>query len=149
MKASERYLRVVLSIMLYRVVKLVLVCGAEILRCDHSAVCWEAVLNKNLFTTPAIFARAFRIDGIKAKSRGISWGKQNIKFANARNRSRSTLFILSKRNDDLMVMQNVTVWVSTKFTSLLLAVGTSTVATALKKVKTMTSTHNLPLSSLI
>ena len=30
----------------------------------------------------------FRIDGIKAMSRGISGGKQKIKFANARNRGR-------------------------------------------------------------
>ena len=41
-----------------------------------------------------------------------------------------------------------TVWVSTKLTSLLLAVRTSTVATVSKKVKMITSTHNLPLSSL-
>jgi len=34
-------------------------------------------------------------------ARGISGGKQKIK------KSRSTLFIVSKRNDDLMVMQNV------------------------------------------
>ena len=46
MKASEQYLHVVLFIMLYRVVKFVLVCGAEILRCDHSSVCWGAVLNR-------------------------------------------------------------------------------------------------------
>ena len=44
----------------------------------------------------------FRIDGIKAMSRGISGGKQKIKFAKFE-KSRSTLFILSKRNDDFFV----------------------------------------------
>ena len=34
-------------------------------------------------------------------SRSISGGDQKVK------KSRSTLFILSKRNDDLMVMENV------------------------------------------
>ena len=34
----------------------------------------------------------FRIDGIKAMSRGISGGKQKVKFANARNRVRLCLF---------------------------------------------------------
>ena len=38
--------------------------------------------------------------------------------------------------------------VSTSFMSLLLAMRTSTVTTALQKVTTITSTHNLPLSSL-
>ena len=41
------------------------------------------------------------------------------------------------------------VWVSTKLTSLLLVVMTSTVATASKKVKMVTSTHNLPISYFI
>ena len=36
-------------------------------------------------------------------SRGISGGKQNIKFTNARNRGQLCLF---SRNNDLMVMQN-------------------------------------------
>ena len=34
----------------------------------------------------------FRIDGMKAMSRGISGGKQKIIFANARNRGRLCLF---------------------------------------------------------
>ena len=38
-------------------------------------------------------------------SRGISGGKQNMKFTNARNRGRN-LFILSQRNDGLMVIEN-------------------------------------------
>ena len=37
----------------------------------------------------------------EAMSRGISGGDQKVK------KSRSTLFILSKRNEDLMVMENV------------------------------------------
>ena len=36
-------------------------------------------------------------------SRGISGGKQNIKFANARNRGQLCLF---SRNNDLKVMEN-------------------------------------------
>ena len=43
----------------------------------------------------------FRIDGIKAMSRGISGGKQKIKFANLRNRGRLCSFF--KRNDDFFV----------------------------------------------
>ena len=38
-----------------------------------------------------LFTR-FRIDGIEAMSRGISGGKQKIKFVNARNRGRLCLF---------------------------------------------------------
>ena len=34
----------------------------------------------------------FRTDGIKAMSRGISGGKQKIKFTNTRNRGRLCLF---------------------------------------------------------
>ena len=38
----------------------------------------------------------FRIDGIKAMSRGISGGKQKIKLANLRNRGRLCLFSQNK-----------------------------------------------------
>ena len=41
--------------------------------------------------TRHLFTR-FRIDGRKAMSRGMSGGKQKIKFANARNRGRLCLF---------------------------------------------------------
>ena len=41
--------------------------------------------------TRHLFTR-FRIDGRKAMSRGISGGKQKIKFANTRNRGRLCLF---------------------------------------------------------
>ena len=48
----------------------------------------------------------FRIDGIKAMSRGISGNKQKMKFANAWDRGR--LYLFSKtQNDELIVMQNV------------------------------------------
>ena len=47
-----------------------------------------------------------RIDGIKAMSRGISGGKQVIKFANTIDRSQ-VFFIPSKRDDDSIVIQNV------------------------------------------
>ena len=81
-----------------------------------------------------------RIDGIKAMSRGISGGKQVIK-------SRPSLFILSKRGDDFTVMQNV-YRVLARFTSLLFAMRTSTVATAHTKLTMINSTHVLTLSSL-
>ena len=94
MKASEQYLHVVLFIMLYRVVKFVLVCGAEFLRCDHFSVCWEQYLRKiiDLIHDTRHLRTHFRNDGIKAMSRGISGGKQKIKFANTRNSGRLCLF---------------------------------------------------------
>ena len=45
-----------------------------------------------------------KIDGIKAMSRGISGGKQVVKFANTSNRGRVCLFI--KRDDDFIVIQS-------------------------------------------
>ena len=68
-------------------------------------------------------------------SRGISEGKQVIKFA--------SLFIPSKPNDHYILAKS-TVRVSTSFMSLLLAVSTRTVTTACKKVIMITSTHNWP-----
>ena len=49
----------------------------------------------------------FRTDGIKAMSRGISGGKQKVKFANERNRGRLCLFSLNDEKDVLIVMQIV------------------------------------------
>ena len=46
----------------------------------------------DLIHDPLHLCTRFRIDGIKAMSRGISGGKQKIKFANARNRGRLCLF---------------------------------------------------------
>ena len=46
-----------------------------------------------------------KIDGIKAMSRGISRGKQVIKFTNTCNRGRVCLFY--QKDDDFIVMQNV------------------------------------------
>ena len=70
-----------------------------------------------------------------------------IKFANTSNRRQVCLFS-QKRNDNLGLAK-CTVR-SICFPSFLLAgVRTSTVATASKKVTMVTSTHNLPLSSLI
>ena len=61
----------------------------------------------NTIPVRRVFARALGLlTGIKAMSRGISGGKQNGKICQCKN-SRSTLFILSKRNDDLIVMLNV------------------------------------------
>ena len=47
-----------------------------------------------------------RMDGILAMSRGTSGGKQVIKFANTSNPGRVYL-ILSKQDDDFIVLQNV------------------------------------------
>ena len=76
-------------------------------------------------------------------SRDISGGKQMLKFANTSYRDRVCLFSQNETNSH----PKCTVCLSTKLESLLLAVRTSTVATALKKVTTITSNHNLPLSS--
>ena len=48
-----------------------------------------------------------RTDGIKAMSRGISGGKQKVKFANVRNRGGLCLFSLNDEKDVLIVMQIV------------------------------------------
>ena len=61
-------------------------------------------------------------------SRGISGGKQVIKFANT-----GSLFIPSKQNDNF-ILAKCTVR----------AVSTRTVTTAYKKVIMITSTHNWP-----
>ena len=69
-------------------------------------------------------------------SRGISGGKQVMKFANTSNRNR---VCLSSQNDDTILnSQNV----QFKF-------RVFTVAAALRKKTTITSTHNLPLLSLL
>ena len=57
-------------------------------------------------TRPSSLCTRFRIDGIKAMSGGISGGKQKGKICQSK-KSRSTLFIFPKRNDDSIVMQNV------------------------------------------
>ena len=78
-------------------------------------------------------------------SRGISGGKQVIKFANTSNRDR---VCLSPENDKaILTLQNVQFKFRQVLTSLFLAVRTSTVATALKNI-TIKSSHNLPLLSL-
>ena len=71
-------------------------------------------------------------------SRGISGGKQVIKFANT-----SGSFIPRKLSDNF-ILAKCTVQVSTSFMTLLLAVSTRTVTTAYKKVIMITCTHNFP-----
>ena len=104
-------------------------------------------MKQTLFTIPAIFSH-----GIKAVSRGISRGKQVIKFANTSNCGWVCLFLLSKWEDGLMVMQNVQFkfWQNLCHYCLLHKKGHlhCMVATASRKVTTINSTHNLPLSSL-
>ena len=73
----------------------------------------------------------FRTDGIKAMSPGISGGKQKI---NLPIREIAVDFVYSlKTKQRFNGHAKCTVCVSAKFTSLLLAVRTSTVASALKK----------------
>ena len=74
---------------------------------------------------PDIFAHPLGANGIKEISRGNSEGKlQVIKFANYA-KSRSSLFIFSKRDDDFSHVECIA-RVSTSFAALLLAVRTST-----------------------
>ena len=81
----------------------------------------------------AIFARPLWSMGRKKCQVTVasgSWGRQVINFANTNNRGRFCLF-LSKRNDDFLIVNShskFTVRFSTRFTTFLLAVRTSTVA---------------------
>ena len=77
-------------------------------------------------------------------SRGMVRGA-NIDKISQYELSRSCLFILLKQNNDFS-QAKCTVRVLTSFTSLVLAMRTSTVATAsFKKGTVITSSHNLPL----
>ena len=90
----------------------------------------------------------FRSVGIKAMSRGISEGKQVIKFASMSYRSWICLFSQKKRTINIKsckLCRRVKFWPS--FTSLMHAVRTSMLSTASKNVTMITSTHNLPLAS--
>ena len=71
-----------------------------------------------------------RIDGIKAMSRGISGGKQVIKFANTSNRGRVSFssFLRQFRSNE-----KCTYRILARFTSLLFAMRSLTVTTAYKK----------------
>ena len=71
-----------------------------------------------------------------------------IKAANARNRGRVCLCDQNCKRR-LNSLAKSTHRIFTRFTSLLFAVGTSTVATVSNEVTMFTSTHNLPLSSLL
>ena len=76
-------------------------------------------------------------------SRGISGGNQKIK------KSRSTLFILSKRNDDLMFMENQYGLSFDKINVIIACREDIYCHYGIQKVKMIIDTHNLPLSSLI
>ena len=69
---------------------------------------------------------------MKAISRSLSAEKQVIKFANTSNCDR--VFLSSQNDRAILKVAKCTVQVSTSFTSLLLAVMTSTAAAALKKI---------------
>ena len=51
------------------------------------------------------FCARFRIDGVKAMSRGLSGGKQVIKFANTSNRGR--VFLFSQKERTVLDLKNV------------------------------------------
>ena len=51
------------------------------------------------------FCARFRIDGVKAMSRGLSDGKQVIKFANTSNRGR--VFLFSQMERTILDLKNV------------------------------------------
>ena len=86
---------------------------------------WQSrELIDQLFTIPTIFARAL---GLMAN---ITWyfrGKKNDKICPCE-KSRSTLFILSKRHNDRFSHAKCILWVSIKLTSLLITTMTSSVA---------------------
>ena len=84
-----------------------------------------------------------RIDWIKAMSRGISGGEQVIKFANTSDRGQVYLYYQNK-----MTIHSHSKCTCARFTSLLFAMRTSTVASEYKKVTMITSTHILTSSSL-
>ena len=88
----------------------------------------------------------FRIDGIKAMSRGISEGKQKINFPIQVIIDEFVYSLKTRRRFDGQAKS--TGRISSSFTSILLAVRTYTVATASKTVKMVTYTYNLPLSFL-
>ena len=96
-------------------------------------------------TITALFARS--IDGIRAMSRGISAGKLKSKFPNT---VIAVEFVyLPKMRQGFNSHAKCTVRFSSRFLSLLLAGGTSTVATASKKSKMVTSTHKNMLFSFL
>ena len=88
----------------------------------------------NLFHDSAIFACAL---ALMDKS-NVTWFLRRANW--------SSLFVLSKRDDDF-ILEKRTVRVSDNSTSVLLAVRTSTDATAFRQETMITPTHNLPLPS--
>ena len=90
----------------------------------------------------------FRIDGKKAMSRGISGGNQKIKFANAREIAVDFVYSL-KTKRRFMVMQDVRFEFPQNKRQYSLLCGYLRLLLHPKKVKLISSTHNLPLSSLI
>ena len=89
----------------------------------------------------------FKIDRIKAicMSYIFQGGKQVIKFANESDCGWVCYSLRMRQWFESLILQFV---FTARFMSLLLAGKTSKVATALKKLQIVTSTHNLPWSSL-
>ena len=117
----------------------------------YECVIWEkvAVVGKRKGATIDLIHHTrhlctrFRIGGIKAMSRGISGAN---KRENLPMREIALDFVYSLKTKRRFNCHAKCNFASKKLTSLLLAVRTSTVAAASKKVKMITSTHNLLLS---
>ena len=95
--------------------------------------CWRPVYFCKVWRLAVIESRRLRMEwriDLNHDTRHLCTGKQKIKLANARNRDRLCFFRTKRRFNS---HAKCTDWVSTELTSLLLAVRTSTVVTALKK----------------
>ena len=95
--------------------------------------CWRPVYFYKVWRLAVIESRRLRMEwriDLNHDTRHLCTGKQKIKLANARNRDRLCFFRTKRRFNS---HAKCTDWVSTELTSLLLAVRTSTVVTALKK----------------
>ena len=95
--------------------------------------------------TRHLFPRS-RIDGIKIVSRGISGGKQGLKFAYTSNQSQFCSLFQNKNT--ILVLQNVWFEFPQVLRHYCLLSGHLRSLLLQKKLTMITSTHNLPLSSL-
>ena len=83
--------------MIWRIMQTEVSEGDNILRDLHNYLYHtKAESNKRPYHDTHHFCTRFRIDVVKAMSRGISGGKELIKFADTRNRGRVCLFSQNK-----------------------------------------------------
>ena len=95
--------------------------------------------------TRHLFPRS-KIDGIKIVSRGISGGKQGLKFAYTSNQSQFCSLFQNKNT--ILVLQNVWFEFPQVLRHYCLLSGHLRSLLLQKKLTMITSSHNLPLSSL-